>query len=156
MKVDEIDKNLPLSLRRGQKQRRGQVQRATLLAFRNGIKRYLNTSRNNLGVRPSQEPRFSLSNKILDAKTLERGGLQSITQKPTIEQHYLAKIKQSNVLSLSKPSSLLRNVWFIVSFYWFRRGLQGQRNLQKLSCFSFKPGFHIVCLLYTSPSPRDA
>ena len=109
-----------------------------LLAFRNGIERYLNTPPNNLGVRPSQDPRFLLSNKIVYAKTFERDGLQSITQKPTIEQHYLAKIKQSDVLSLTKSSSLLRIVWFHVSFYWFRRGLQGQRNLKKLRSFSFQ------------------
>ena len=138
MKVDKLDKNVSLVLRRGQKQRRGQLQLATLLSLRNGIEIYVNTPPNNLRVRPSQDSRFLLSNKMLNAKTPESDGLQSTTQKPTIEQHDLAKIKQSDVLSLTKPSSLLRNVWFHVSACWFRRGLQGKRTLKRLSSFSFQ------------------
>ena len=45
---------------------------------------------------------------------------------------------QGDVLSLTKPSSLLTNFWVHVSFYWFRRELQGQRNVKKPSSFLFQ------------------
>ena len=76
---------------------------------------------------------------MLDAKIkqLKQDGMQNTTHKPAIEKEDLPKLKGSEVFSLTKPLSLLRNVWFHVSLFWCRRGFEGQRNLKKTS-FAFE------------------
>ena len=48
----------------------------------------------------------------------------------------LEKLKNSEILSLTHPLSLLSNVWFHISLFWCRRGFEGQRSL-KNSSFGF-------------------
>jgi len=110
----------------------------TLLSLRNGIKRFLNTPPNNLGMKFTKDPRFVLSNRMLDAKIkqLEKEGMQNTIHKPPIDKEDLAKLKTSEVFSLTKSLSLLRNVWFHVSLFWCCRGFEGHRNLKKTS-FTF-------------------
>ena len=109
--------------------------RATLLSLRNGIERFLNTPPNNRGISFNKDSRFVLSNQMLDAKIkqLKKDGLQNTTHKPAIEQEDLEKLKNGEILSLTQPLSLLRNVWFHISLYWCRRGFEGQRRLKKSS-----------------------
>ena len=131
MTVEELDKSL--------KQFYENYSRATLLSLRNGIERFLNTPPNNLGIKFTKDPRFVLSNQMLDAKMkqLKKEGMQNTIHKPSIDKVDLAKFKTSEVFSLTKPLSLLRNVWFHVSLFWCRRGFEGQRNLKKRS-FAFE------------------
>ena len=63
--------------------------------------------------------------------------MQNNIHKPPIDQEDLAKLKTSEVFSLTKPLSLLRNAWFHISLFWCRRGFEGQRNLKKTS-FAFQ------------------
>ena len=76
---------------------------------------------------------------MLDAKIkqLKQEGMQNTKHKPATEKEDLAKLKTSEVFSLTKTLSLLRNVWFHVSPFWCRRGFEGQRNLKKIS-FAFE------------------
>ncbi|XP_078351362.1 uncharacterized protein LOC144636089 [Oculina patagonica] len=76
---------------------------------------------------------------MLDAKIkeLKKEGQQNTTHKPAIEKEDLRKLKTSEVFLLTKPLSLLRNVWFHVSLFWCRRGFEGQRSLKKTS-FAFQ------------------
>lgn len=73
---------------------------------------------------------------MLDAqiKNLKRSGKENVSRKPAIEDEDLQKLKSSEVLSLSSPLSLLRNVWFNVVLFFCRRGLEGQN----LTTNSFK------------------
>ena len=87
----------------------------------------------------TNDPRFVLSNQMLGAKMkqLKKEGMQNTIHKPPINKEDIAKLKTSEVFSLTKPLSLLRNVWFHVSLFWCRRGFEGQRNLKKTS-FTFE------------------
>ena len=66
-------------------------------------------------------------------KQLKKEGMQNTIHEPPIDKEDIAKLKTSKVFSLTKPLSLLRNVWFHVSLFWCRRGFEGQRNLKKTS-----------------------
>ena len=70
-----------------------------------------------------KDPQFVLSNQMLDAKIkqLKKDGMQNTTHKPAIELEDLQKLKKSEILSLTHPLTLLRNVWFHISLFWFRR-----------------------------------
>ena len=72
---------------------------------------------------------------MLDAKIkqLKKEGLQNTSYKPAIELKDLEKLKNSEILSLTQPWSLLRNVWFHISLFWCRRGFEGQRSLKRRS-----------------------
>ena len=72
---------------------------------------------------------------MLDAKIkqLKQEGMQNIKHKQAVEKEDLVKLKTSEVCSLTKPLSLLKNVWFHVSLFWCHRGFEGQRNLKKTS-----------------------
>ena len=59
--------------------------------------------------------------------------MQNTTHKPAIELEDLEKLKNSDILSLTHPLSLLRNAWFHISLFWCRRGFEGQRSLEKSS-----------------------
>ena len=59
--------------------------------------------------------------------------MQNTTHKPAIELEDLDKLKNSDILSLTHPLSLLRNAWFHISLFWCRRGFEGQRSLKKSS-----------------------
>ena len=139
MAVEELDRNLRQFYAEARNKEGENYSRATLLSLRNGIERYLNTPPHGLGIRFTHDPRFVLSNQMLDAKIkqLKQEGMQNTKHKPAIEKEDLAKLKTSEVFSLTKLLSLLRNVWFHVSLFWCRRGLEGQRNLKKTS-FAFE------------------
>ena len=139
MTVAELDRNLRQFFAKARNKEGENYSRATLLSLRNGIERYLNTPPHSLGIRFTHDPRFVLSNKMLDAKIkqLKQEGMQNTTHKPAIEKEDLAKLKTREVFSLTKPLSLLRNVWFHVSLFWCRRGFEDQRNLAKTS-FAFE------------------
>ena len=139
MAVEELDRNLRQFYAEARNKEGENYSRATLLSLRNGIERYLNTPPHSLGIRFTHDPRFVLSNQMLDAKIkqLKQEGMQNTMHKPAIEKEDLAKLKTSEVFSLTKPLSLLRNVWFHVSLFWCRRGFEGQRNLKKTS-FAFE------------------
>ena len=139
MAVEELDRNLRQFYAEARNKEGENYSRATLLSLRNGIERYLNTPPHSLGIRFTHDPRFVLSNQMLDAKIkqLKQEGMQNTKHKPAIEKEDLAKLKTSEVFSLTKPLSLLRNVWFHVSLFWCRRGFEGQRNLKKTS-FAFE------------------
>ena len=136
MAVEELDRNLRQFYAEVRNKEGENYSRATLLSLRNGIERYLNTPPHSLGIRFTHDPRFVLSNQMLDAKIkqLKQEGMQNTKHKPAIEKEDLAKLKTSEVFSFTKPLSLLRNVWFHVSLFWCRRGFGGQRNQENKLC----------------------
>ena len=131
----ELDLRLRQFYAEARNQDGGNYSRATLLALRNGIERYLNSPPNNRGISLARDLQFVLSNKMLDAKIkqLKKDGMQNTTHKPAIELEDLEKLKNSDILSLTHPLSLLRNAWFHISLFWCRRGFEGQRSLKKCS-----------------------
>ena len=76
--------------------------KSTLLCLRSGIEQYLNFNPYNRGLKFSQNPVFKNSNMI------------------SIQD--LQMLKYHPVLSPSAPLGLLRNVWFLATLYWCRRG----------------------------------
>ena len=88
MSIDELDQNLRQFYAEALNKDGDNYSRATLLYLRNGIKRYLNTPTNSLGIKFSKDPRFVLSNQMLDAKIkqLKKDGMQNTSHKPAIEQ----------------------------------------------------------------------
>ena len=130
MSIQELDENLRQFYAEARNRNGENYSRATLLSLRNGIERFLNTPPNNRGISFNKDSRFVLSNQMLDAKIkqLKKDGLQNTTHKPAIEQEDLEKLKNGEILSLTQPLSLLRNVWFHISLYWCRRGFEGQRR----------------------------
>ena len=135
MSIQELDENLRQFYAEARNRNGENYSRATLLSLRNGIERFLNTPPNNRGISFNKDSRFVLSNQMLDAKIkqLKKDGLQNNTHKPAIEQEDLEKLKNGEILSLTQPLSLLRNVWFHIPLYWCRRGFEGQRRLKKSS-----------------------
>ena len=135
MSIQELDENLRQFYAEARNRNGENYSRATLLSLRNGIERFLNTPPNNRGISFNKDSWFVLSNQMLDAKIkqLKKDGLQNTTHKPAIEQEDLEKLKNGEILSLTQPLSLLRNVWFHISLYWCRRGFEGQRRLKKSS-----------------------
>ena len=126
--------------------------RATLLSLRNGIERLLNSPPNNRGISLTKDPQFVLSNQMLDTKIkqLKKEGLQNTNHKPAIELEDLEKLKNSEILSLTQPWSLLRNVWFHISLFWCHRGFEGQQSLKRRS-FTFDvdaKGDHFVSMTH--------
>ena len=140
MSIQELDESDLRQFYAEARNRNGEnYSRATLLSLRNGIERFLNTPSNNRDISFNKDPRFVLSNQMLDSKIkqLKKDGLQNTTHKPAIEQEDLEKLKNGEILSLTQPLSPLRNVWFHISLYWCRRGFEGQRSLKK-SSFVFR------------------
>ena len=113
--------------------------KSTLLGFRHGIERYLNTPPLNKGLKLTSDPRFKRSNKMLNATvvSLKRQGKENVKHKPAIENEEFLRLKSSQVLALSNPLSLLRNVWFHIVLFFCRRGREGQRTL-KTTGFKFE------------------
>ena len=139
MTFEELDKILRRFYAEARTKDGENYSRATLLSLRNGIERYLNSPPFNRSIKLSKDPRFVLSNKVLDAqiKHLKKVGKENTIHKPPIEKHDIEKLKNSHVILPSDPLSLLRNVWFHVSLYWCRRGREGQRSLT-LHSFRFE------------------
>ena len=69
--------------------------------------------------------------------SLKRQGKENVKHKPAIENEDLLRLKSSQVLALSNPLSLLRNVWFHIVLFFCRRGREGQRTL-KTTSFKFE------------------
>ena len=61
-------------------------------------------------------------------KTLKQSGKENVSHKPAIEEEDLQKLKSSEVLSLSSPISLLRNVWFHVACFSAEGALKGKED----------------------------
>ena len=74
----------------------------------------------------SSNPAFKMSNTVLNAKivSLKKQGKENVLHKPVVEND-LARLKNSDVLNVSTPLGLLRNVWFHISLFWCRRGREG-------------------------------
>lgn len=107
---------------------------------------------NNGGISLARDSQFVLSNKMLDAKIkqLKKDSMQNTTHKPAIELEDLEMLKNSDILSLTHPLSLLRNGWFHISLFWCRCGFEGQRSLKK-SSFVFSEdakGDHFVSMAH--------
>ena len=130
MTNEELDKNLGQFYVEARNKQGESYSRASLLSLRNGIERYLTSPPHNRPIKLNRDPRFVLSNKVLDAsiKQLKKDGKENTTHKPPIEQQDMEKLKTSNLLLPCNPQSLLNNVWFHVSLYWCRRGKRRPRK----------------------------
>lgn len=111
-----------------------------------------NSPPNNRGISLTKDPQFVLSNQMLDAKIkqLKKEGLQNTSHKPAIELEDLEKLKNSEILSLTQPWSLLRNFWLHIKLFWCRLGFEGQRSLKRRS-FTFDvdaKGDHFVSMTH--------
>ena len=91
MSIQELDENLRQFYAEARNRNGENYSRATLLSLRNDIKRFLNAPPNNRGISFNKDPRFVLSNQMLDAKIkqLKKDGLQNTTHKLVIEQEDL-------------------------------------------------------------------
>ncbi|CAB3978967.1 structural maintenance of chromosomes 3-like [Paramuricea clavata] len=107
--------------------------KSTLIGLKHGVERYLNCPPYNRGLSMSSNPAFKMSNSVLNAKivSLKKQGKENVVHKSVLEAEDLTKLKNSDVLNVSTPLGLLRNVWFHVSLFWCRRGREGQRKLTK-------------------------
>jgi len=65
-------------------------------------------------------------------KRQKKDGWQNTTHSPAIELEDLKKLKNSDILSLTHPLSLLSHVWFHISLFWGCRGFEGQRSQEHL------------------------
>lgn len=106
--------------------------KSTLLGFPQSVERYLNAPALNKGLKLSSDPRFKRSNEMLNAQVvnLKHQGKENVKHKPAIENENLVCLKSSQVLALSSPLALLRNVWFHVLLFFCRRGREEQRQLK--------------------------
>ena len=152
MTITELDESLRQFYAEARNKEGENYSRATLLPLSNGIERFLNSPPKNRGISLTKDPKFVLSNQMLDAKIkkLKKEGLQNTSHKPAIELEDLEKLKNSEILSLTQPWSLLRNVWFHISLFWCRRGFEGQRSLKRTS-FTFDvaaKGDHFVWMTH--------
>ena len=114
MMSGQLDHNLRRFYAEARTQKGEQYSKSTLLGFRHGIERYLNSPPYNKGLQLASDSRFVRSNQMLDAQliNLKRGGKGNVTHKPAIEEDHLQQLKASSVFSFFFPLSLLRNVWF--------------------------------------------
>ena len=139
MSLGQLDTNLRRFYAEARSKSGDVYSKSTLLGFRHGIERYLNAPPLNKSLKLSSDPRFKRSNEMLNATvvSLKRQGKENVKHKPAIENEDLVRLKSSQVLSLSNPLALLRNVWFHVVLFFCRRGREGQRNL-KTTSFKFE------------------
>ena len=138
MTPSELDSHLRKFYAEARTKKGEDYSRCSLLGFRNAIEHYFKNPSFKRGIKITGNPVFQSSNKTLDANTkmLKKEGKENITHKPAIAPADLTKSKTSSVFLPSIPLGLLRNVWFHTTFYWCRRGREGQRSLTPQS-FSF-------------------
>ncbi|XP_022806526.1 uncharacterized protein LOC111343613 [Stylophora pistillata] len=131
MTIGQLDHNLRRFNAEARTQKGEPYSKSTLLGFRHGTERYLNSPAYNKGPQLASDPRFVRSNQVLGAQlvNLKRSGKENITHKPAIEEEHLKQLKASVVFSLSYPLSLLKNIWFHIVLFFCRRGSEGQRGL---------------------------
>ena len=139
MSFGQLDTNLRRFYAEARNKSGAAYSKSTLLGFRHGIERYLNTPPLNKGLKLTSDSRFKRSNEMLNATvvSLRRQGKENVKHKPPIENEDLLRLKSSQVLALSSPLSLLRNVWFHIVLFFCRRGREGQRTL-KTTSFKFE------------------
>jgi len=127
--IGQLDHNLRRFYAEGRTQKGELYSKSTLLGFKHGIERYLNSSPYSKELQLASDPRFLRSNQMLDAQliNLKRSGKEDVTHKPAIKEEHLQQLKASVVFSLSSPISLLRNIWFHIVLFFCRRGREGQR-----------------------------
>lgn len=120
MTIGQLDHNLRRFYAEARTQKGEPYSKSTLLGFRHGIERYLNSPPHSRGLQLASDPRFLRSNRMLDAQliNLKRSGKENVAHKPAIEEEHLQQLKASGVFSLSSPLSLLRNVWFHIVFFF--------------------------------------
>ena len=95
MTVEKLDRSLKQFYAKARSKEGENYSRATLLSLINGIARFLNTLPNNLGITFTKDPRFVLSNQMLDVKIkqLKKEGMQNTIHKPPIYKEDLVKNK---------------------------------------------------------------
>ena len=130
MSHGQLDANLRIFYAEARNKSGDVYSKSTLLSFRHGIERYLNTPPLNKGLKLTSDPRFKRSNEMLNATvvSLKRQGKEKVKHKPAIENEDLLRLKSSQVLALSNSLSLLRSVWFHIVLFFCRRGREGSEG----------------------------
>ncbi|PFX17758.1 hypothetical protein AWC38_SpisGene17905 [Stylophora pistillata] len=139
MTVGQLDTNLRRFYAEARNKSGESYSKSSLLGFRHSFERYLNAPPLGRGLKLSSVPRFKRSNEMLNSQIvrLKRQGKENVTHKPAIESENLMRLRAAPAIALSNPLALLRNVWFHVILFFFRRGREGQRLLKKTS-FKFE------------------
>ena len=139
MSLGQLDTNLRRFYAEARNKSGDAYSKSTLLGFRHSIERYLNAPPLNKGLKLTSDPRFKRSNEMLNATviSLKRQGKENVKHKPAIENEDFLRLKSSQVLALSSPLPLFRNVWFHIVLFFCRRGREGQRTL-KTTSFKFE------------------
>ena len=88
--------------------------KSTLLGFPHGIEKWLHAPPLNKDLKLTPDPRFNRSNEILNVSVREK----KTWNKTAIENEDLLRLKSSQVLTLSSPLSLLRNMWYHVILFF--------------------------------------
>ena len=110
------------------------------------VRRRVNTPPNNRGISLVKDPQFVLSNQMLDAKKNSSRKTACKTQ-PTNRPLSWKILKSSKTVKFFYllffyfyllPCRFLRNVWFLISLFWCRRGFEGQRSLKRAVLYLVK------------------
>ena len=102
--IGQLDHNLRRLYAEARTQKGQQYSKSTLLGFRHGIERYLNSPPYNKGLQLASDSRFVRSNQMLDAQliNLKRSGKENVTHKPAIEE---------------RPSPTAQSQWCLFAFF---------------------------------------
>ena len=112
--------------------RDGQVySKAALAGMRAAINRHLTSNPWNRKINIIRDKEFQRSNNMFVGliKRMKRDGNDKTRHHEPISDIDLQKLESTGVLSINNPTALLHKVWFDVSFYFGRRGREGQRRL---------------------------
>ena len=90
MTIGQLDHNLRRFYAEARTEKGEPYSKSTLLGFRHGIERYLNSPPYNKGLQLASDSRFLRSNQMLDAQlvNLKRSGKENVTPKPAIEEDH--------------------------------------------------------------------
>ena len=132
MTKDELDTTLAKFYAEARKIDGSHYSRSALLQFRYAIQRYLNNPPFSRGFELNSDPKFSKSNKTLDAviKSQRRQGFETVQHKPVIMNNDMVKLQESGIFNIDEPIGLLYGAWFYIMLHFCRRGREGQRELR--------------------------
>jgi len=122
MTIGQLDLNVHLRrfYAEARTQKGEQYSKSTLLGFRHGIEKYLNSPPYNIGLQLASDSRFVRSNQMLDTQliNLKRSGKENVTNKPAIEKDHLQQLKASGDFRFLPLSRCYKMCGFI-SFFSF-------------------------------------
>ena len=139
LEVDQLAPLLKKFYAEVRKQDGTQYAKPTYVGIRAAIHRHLTSEPFCKTYNIMSDREFVAANNVFLGviRKMKKEGLDRSTHKAIIKTCDLRKLYESKTLSLESPESLQRLVWFNLTYFFCRRGQEGQRNLKK-SAFTFK------------------